>query len=115
MEAPVSPTSPPSTLSVFASQDSLGKSVKRKLTNAHQTHVCMVATVLIWSTDSDANVMGLDIQARHVLRTLMNVWQIRVSTEAAAMTLLDPLLASATALPRASVGRGAMWRTLAKT
>ena len=110
----MSPTSPPSTLSVFASQDSLGKSVKRKLTNVHQTHVCMVATVLIWSTDSDANAMGQDSQARPVRRTLTSAWQTRVSTEAVVMTLLDHSLASVLALPRASAGRDATWPTPAK-
>merc|ERR1712181_94828 len=114
MVAPESQTSPPSTLSVFVSQDSLGKSVKRKLTNVHQTHVCMVATVLIWSTDSDANAMGQDSQARPVLRTLTSAWQTRVSTEAVATTLLDRSLASALALPRASVGRDVTWPTRAK-
>merc|ERR1719209_2787574 len=114
MEAPASPTSPPSTLSAFANQDLLGRSVKRKLMNVHQTPVCMVATVLIWSTDSDASAMGQDSQARPVQRTLMSAWQTRVSTEAAATTHLDPSLASAPALPRASAGRDATWQTPAK-
>ena len=82
--------------------------------NANQTPVLMVVTVLIWSTDSDVSAMGQDSQARPVQRTLMSAWQTRVSTEAAAMTLLDPLLASAPALPRASAGRDATWPTPAK-
>ena len=82
--------------------------------NVHQTPVCMVATVLIWSTDSDASAMGQDSQARLVQITLTSVWQTRVSTEVAATTLLDPSLASAPALPRASADRDATWPTPAK-
>ena len=81
---------------------------------AHRTPVCMVATVLIWSTDSDVSAMGQDSQARPVQRTLTSAWQTRVSTEAAVMILLDPSVASAPALPRASAGRDATWPTLAK-
>lgn len=114
MEAPVSQTSPPSTLSAFASQDSPAKSVKRKSMNAHRTLVYMVATVLIWSTDSDVSAMGQDSQARPAQRTLTSALQTRVSMEADAMTLLVPSLASAPALLRASAGRDAMWPTPAK-
>ena len=74
----------------------------------------MVATVLIWSTDSDVSAMGQDSQARPVQRTLTSALQTRVSTEADVTTLLDPSLVSAPALLRTSAGRDAMWPTPAK-
>ena len=106
--APVSQTSPLSTLSVCASQDSKGKSAKKRLTNVFPIHVCMGAIVSTWSTDSAVSVMGRATQGTRVPRTSTSVWPTLASMEVGATTLSDPSLVFARALLRVSVGRDAM-------